>query len=107
MKKIVAINLGDVRGDDWAGSAEKGLEMMRKIREAGFNPTTEAPYLMDGSLLGEGGDVPLLIIVALEGSPSDLLKNVELLKSITAISLPAWAFNALNEDEWDKLRDSE
>lgn len=99
-KKIVVINLGDVRDTDWTDAAGLGLVMMKKIKEAGFEPTAEAPYLMDGSLLGEGGDVPLLIMVAMEDSPRNIKKNVEILESIVGDDANV---DALDQDEWEKV----
>lgn len=94
-KKIAVINLGDVRDTDWEGTAELGLGLLKKIREAGFKPSTEAPYISDG------GDVPLVITVEMEVSPYKLKKNVELLESIVGEDLSVDVFA---EDEWDSYR---
>lgn len=99
-KKIVVINLGDVRDTDWTDTAGLGLEMMKKIKDAGFEPTAEAPYLPDSSLLGEGGDVPLLIMVTMEDSPNKIKKNIEILESIVGDDANV---DALDQDEWDKI----
>lgn len=94
-KKIAVINLGDVRDTDWEDKAELGLELLKKMREAGFKPSTEAPYISDG------GDVPLVITVEMEESPYRLNKNVELLSSIVGDDVTVHVYT---EKEWDEYR---
>jgi hypothetical protein len=94
-KKIVVINLGDVRNADWEDNAELGLELLKKMRSAGFKPSTEAPYISDG------GDVPLVITVEMEDSPYRIKKNVELLSSIVGDDVSVYV---MTEKEWDEYR---
>lgn len=96
-KKIVVINLGDVRDTDWEKKAELGLGLLKKIRDAGFKPSAEAPYICDG------GDVPMVIKVTMEESPHRLKKNVDLLTSIVGEDLSVDVFT---EDEWYEYRNA-
>lgn len=87
-KRSVVVNLGDVRDGDWETKAVLGLELMGKIRESGFEPYAESPYVNDcmdenwyALGLGEDGDVPLLIIVEIEDDDK-FKSNVELIRSI-------------------------
>lgn len=100
-KKIVVISLGDVRDVGWEDSAMLGIDLLKKMREAGFTPETEAPYVLDG------GDVPLIIIETLEGSPYEVKKSVELLKSIVAEKekYPGQLLNVFTQKEWDQQKD--
>lgn len=93
--KIAVINLGCVRDTDWEGTAELGLDLLKKIREAGLKPSTEAPYISDG------GDVPLVITVTMEESPYKIKKNIKLLESIVGEDLSVGVFT---EEEWDSYR---
>lgn len=94
MKKIAVINLGNVRDVDWESAAELGLGLLKQMREAGFKPSTEAPYISDG------GDVPLVITVTMEDSPYKIKKNVELLKSMVVGD----TLRVFTEEEWDEYR---
>lgn len=99
-KKTVVINLGDIRDGDWETKSVLGLDLMGKIRDAGFEPSTYAPYV-DESMdwdwyslgLGEDGDVPLLITVELEDDEK-FKGNVELIESIVGDSV-----DVLGDDE--------
>lgn len=97
MKKIVVISLGDVRDEDWEDAAERGLALMKKMREEGFCPETLAPYVMDG------GDVPLLILVDVEGSRHMINKKVKFLEAL--MGEDAWRVKVLKDESeywWDK-----
>jgi hypothetical protein len=75
-KKTFVVNLGDVRDVGWDKAAVLGLSLIGKIREASFDPRTLSPYVTDG------GDVPLLILVEVEGSESEVENKIKLLNSI-------------------------
>lgn len=94
---IVVISLGDIRDTEWETTAELGLGLLKKMREAGFTPSTEAPYISDG------GDVPLVITVTMEQSPYILKKSVDLLNFIVGDDSRV-NVNVFTEKEWDKYR---
>jgi len=94
-KKIVVISLGDIRDAAWEATAELGLGLLKKMREAGFKPSTKAPYISDI------GDVPLVITVTMEQSPYRLKKSVDLLNSIVGDDSHV-NVNVFTEKEWDK-----
>lgn len=103
MKKVV-INLGDVRDNSWETQAALGLGLIARMREAGFKPSTESPYVSDSmdedwySLgLGEDGDVPLLIVVELDDNDK-LKSNIELLESMVGEKA---SVDVLGEDDDD------
>lgn len=94
-KKIFVISLGDVRDCEWENAAVLGLELLKKLRDAGFQPKTLAPYEIDG------GDVSLLITVTLE---ENKLK-IDLLNSLChpLIVDDKAHVDVLDQDEWDKM----
>jgi hypothetical protein len=66
-----------------------GLELMRNMRVSDFKPTALSPYVDDG------GDVPLLILVEVEGGSEKIKKKIEILKSIVDNKA---IFNVLNDE---------
>lgn len=91
-KKIVVVNLGDIRDISWDGTAALGLQLMAEMRKAGFEPKTISPYLM------EGGDVPLLIVLELEGN--EIKKNIEVLSSIVNDKA---SLDIVSPEEWSRM----
>lgn len=92
-KKIVVVNLGDIRDISWDGTAALGLQLMAEMRKAGFEPETISPYLIEGS-----GDVPLLIVLELEGN--EIKKNIEVLSSIVNDKA---SLDILSPEEWSRM----
>lgn len=92
-KKIVLFNLGDIRDVSWELNATKGLDLLKKLREAGFSPEDLSPYIQDG------GDVPMLIRIKLEGGRNEVKKNLNLLETIVGES----SFQVLDQKEYDNF----
>lgn len=101
-KKIVVVNLGDIRDTSWDGTAALGLQLMAEMRKAGFEPETISPYLIEGSgdvpLLIVSGDVPLLIVLELEGN--EIKKNIEVLSSIVNDKA---SLDIVSPEEWSRM----
>ena len=96
-KKFFVVDFGDVRDCEWENAAVLGLELLKKMRDAGFQPKTLAPYEIDG------GDVSLLITVTLEKGQNKL--KIDLLNSLChplIVDNKAYV-NVLDQDEWDEM----